>query len=67
MMTLERAADFVSSLREKKEMDGGKADDTAAQDLFAFFVEYFGLRDKVLVEFAHLCGYPVAHNLRIRA
>ncbi len=65
MMTLERAAEMVARMR--------LVDQDAAIDLFCHFDDVFKLNDsmyrndggKAITEFAIMCGYAVAANVRI--
>lgn len=57
-MTLERAAEMVSILREKQQPT-----DLAACDLFDHFVDFFKLKDDQLITFAKLCGFLIALNV----
>lgn len=59
-MTLERATEIVSALRE-----AGNAD--AAIDLFSHFEEYFRVAERgpdALENFAVMCGFPIARDVR---
>lgn len=58
-MTLERAAELVSALRVADPQD------EATTDLFAHFVDHFGLQSETqLKQFAELCGFVVVHSVR---
>jgi hypothetical protein len=57
-MTLERAAELVSTLRVAYWQN------ETATDLFAHFVDHFDLRSETqLCRFAELCGFRVATNV----
>jgi len=65
MMTLERAAEMVAKIRQ--------VDQDAAIDLFCHFDDVFKLNDaqyrndggKAITEFAAMCGYGIATNVKI--
>ena len=60
-MTIEKASEFVSALRERKIRDG------KAEDLFEHFVDFFDLGhdSRVSIEsFAEMCGYGIAGDVR---
>lgn len=57
-MTLERAAELVAALRNRENCN--------AEDLFSHFVDYFNLGGAEQLEnFASMCGYMIARNVRI--
>lgn len=62
-MTLEKAAEFVSVLREVGINDRSIA--SKANDLFSHFVDVFKMSDSPdrLENFAKMCGYGIAHNV----
>ena len=54
-MTVERAAEIVQASRPP-----------VSYDLFEHFVNYFGFSTPEKMEwFARLCGYAVAHDIRL--
>lgn len=60
-MTLEKASELVSALRERNLLDN------KAEDLFEHFVDCFGLSmdSTVSIEsFAEMCGYGIAGQVR---
>jgi len=58
-MTVEKASELVSALREAP--DTG----TAEYDLFEHFIDYFGFTSQRKQEwFASLCGYGIARNIK---
>ncbi len=60
-ITLERASEMVSALRELC-----PAPDTKATDLFDYFVDTLGIESQTaLEEFAELCGFLVATDVEI--
>lgn len=77
LLTLERASEIVSKLRNAatKLREEGKAEEgdsmsQAAIDMFCHFDDVFQLSHKndggkAITDFAHLCGYPVATNVRL--
>ena len=58
-MTLERASELVSALRE-----ACAPPDTKATDLFCFFVDTLGMWGDTITQFAEMCGFGVAVNVR---
>lgn len=62
-MTLERASELVSALRE-----ACGPTDTKATDLFSYFVDSLGLWGDPIVQFAEMCGFGiVARVTRVEA
>lgn len=59
-MTLERASELVSALRELC-----PPPDTKAPELFDYFVEVLSISDDKLEEFAALCGFQVVTNVEL--
>jgi hypothetical protein len=60
-MTLEKASELVSALRERNLLDN------KAEDLFEHFVDTFGLsmESALSIEtFAEMCGYGIAIEVR---
>ena len=60
-MTLEKASELVSSLRERNIRDG------KAEDLFEHFVDCFNLSsvsNPPIEMFASMCGYGIAGKVR---
>lgn len=56
MLTLERASELVSALRDSD-------DPLKATDLFDHFVDVLKIKEHALIDFALLCGYLVAGNV----
>ncbi len=59
-MTLERASELVSALREMC-----PPPDTKAPELFDYFVEALNISDDKLEQFAVLCGFQVVTNVEL--
>ena len=57
-MTLERAAELISKLRESQ-----STTDLSPCDLFDHFVDFFKLKEKQLITFAQMCGFLIALNV----
>lgn len=57
-MTLERAAELISKLRETQ-----NPTDLSPCDLFTHFVDFFNLKEKQLITFAQMCGFLIALNV----
>ena len=57
-MTLERAAELISKLRETQ-----SPADLSPCDLFDHFVVFFKLKEKQLITFAKMCGFLIALNV----
>lgn len=58
MLTLERASELVSALRESD-------DPLKAVSLFDHLVDFFKIEEEALIDFAIMCGYLVAGNVML--
>lgn len=58
-MTLERASELVSALREVF-----APPDTKATDLFCHFVDSLGLWGDTIVQFAEMCGFGIVARVQ---